>query len=61
MIKKMVEWLLDAIVVLFLCALSIVLLTFAVIFYPFKRVRLFLAKKTTKLMDTADYFLLEEI
>jgi hypothetical protein len=61
MIKKIVDWVIDTIVVLFLCALSIVLLTFAVIFYPFKRVRLFLAKKTTKLMDTADYFLLEEI
>lgn len=61
MIKKMVEWLLDAIVVSFLCALSVALLIFALIFFPFRRVKLFLAKKVMKLMDTADYFLLEEI
>lgn len=61
MIKKLVDWVIDTIVILFLCALSIVLLIFAVIFYPFKRIKLFLTKKVMKLMDTADYFLLEEI
>ncbi len=57
MIKFTVDWLIDFFVVMIFVILSLCITGVAFLFYPFKKIKNFLAKKTIQLMDTADYFL----
>lgn len=57
MIKKIVECLIDTIVVSFLCMLAITLIICSLLFSPFMGIKLFFAKQAKILAETADDFL----
>lgn len=59
-IKCFFESILSSLIVGYMIIISIILIALMVIFYPFKKIKLFLAEKIERIADTADYFLDED-
>ena len=59
-IKVFFESILSGFIVGYMIIINIILIALLIIFYPFKKINLFLTEKIERISDTADYFLDKE-